>query len=190
MATEEVSGDWEIHVGDRENRHPDPSVERGEVIRDPAPGNQRRLEQRRRTRVSKTGPGRLALTHLLDSVVLIDHFNGLEQAQQYIRMSHGYAAISVITRAEVLAGFDFSPSEAVLKFLDSFPNLALDTTIANLAAELNRENGWKLPDAFQAAFAQHHGLRLATRNIRDFPPEKFQFVEVPYWIKPDKKVAP
>jgi predicted nucleic acid-binding protein len=44
------------------------------------------------------------------------------------------------------------------------------------------ENRWKLPDAFQAALALSRGLRLATRNTRDFPPERFSFVEVPYHL--------
>jgi hypothetical protein len=35
-------------------------------------------------------------------------------------------------------------------------------------------------DALQAAAARQHGLRLATRNTKDFPPERFAFVHVPY----------
>jgi predicted nucleic acid-binding protein len=52
--------------------------------------------------------------------------------------------------------------------------------IADLAASLRREYRWKLPDAFQAALAKHHELRLATRNTEDFPPEAHEFVSVPY----------
>ena len=39
-----------------------------------------------------------------------------------------------------------------------------------------------VPDAFQAALAQLHGLKLATRNHRDFPPDRFSFVVVPYTL--------
>ena len=58
--------------------------------------------------------------------------------------------------------------------------LGIDTEVADLAAALRRANRWKLPDAFQAALARRHGLKLATRNVRDFPPERFDFVEAPY----------
>jgi predicted nucleic acid-binding protein len=53
---------------------------------------------------------------------------------------------------------------------------------ADLATELRCAHGWKLPDAFQAAIARQHGLKLATRNRRDFPPERYDFVLVPYRI--------
>ena len=54
-------------------------------------------------------------------------------------------------------------------------NVLLDSVIL-----IDHFNGWKLPDAFQAALAQHHHLRFATRNIRDFLPERHAFVVVPY----------
>ena len=60
--------------------------------------------------------------------------------------------------------------------------------VADLAAVLRRQHRWKLPDAFQAALAQTHKLRLATRNTRDFPAEKFAFVSVPYESEKGKEV--
>lgn len=41
---------------------------------------------------------------LLDSVILIDHFDGVAAATAYLRTVRS-ARISAITRAEVLAGF-------------------------------------------------------------------------------------
>ncbi len=117
---------------------------------------------------------------LLDSVILIDHFNGVAAATGYLSESGGEAAISVITRAEVLTGFDSNDVQKAMRLLDAFPTLAIDRGIADLAADLRRRHGWKLPDAFQAAIASHAGLRLVTRNVRDFPPQKFDFVIVPY----------
>jgi len=117
---------------------------------------------------------------LLDSVILIDHFNGRAEATEYLRAERGNAAISVITRAEVLAGFDAVGAPRAKALLDLFPVLAITKEVADLAAVLRREHRWKLPDAFQAALAQSHKLRLATRNTRDFPAEKFAFVSVPY----------
>ena len=119
---------------------------------------------------------------LLDSVILIDHFNGLEAATRYLSEHHSDAAISVITRAEVLTGFAQRTAAKATRFLDCFPTLGIDQATADLAAALRRDHGWKLPDAFQAAIAQQHGLRLVTRNARDFPPQRHHFVVIPYRV--------
>jgi predicted nucleic acid-binding protein len=117
---------------------------------------------------------------LLDSVILIDHLNGVKEAGSYLAREREGAAVSVVTRAEVLAGTTSAAEPAVLALLDLFPTLELTRQVADLAAQLRRQHRWKLPDAFQAALAQIHGLQLATRNTRDFPPEEFSFVVVPY----------
>ena len=122
------------------------------------------------------GPLRL----LLDSVILIDHFNGRPEATRYLVSIASEAALSVITRAEVLAGFDPEDRVTAVSLLDRFPILGIDQPVADLAARLRREQRWKMPDAFQAALAQYHGLTLATRNTRDFPPDRHRFVVVPY----------
>ena len=119
---------------------------------------------------------------LLDSVILIDHFNGMEKATRYISGCAGEASISVITRAEVLTGFDRPAARKASRLLDAFATLGIDRTTADLAAALRRQHGWKLPDAFQAAIAEQYGLSLVTRNLRDFPPQRFAFVIVPYRI--------
>ncbi len=122
------------------------------------------------------------MTILLDSVILIDHFNGSAAATAYLHRVRNMAAISVVTRAEVLTGFT-APNEALARpLLDTFPVLPLTREAADLAAKLRREHRWKLTDAFQAALAQIHKLQLATRNTKDFPPEKFSFVTVPYGL--------
>ena len=77
---------------------------------------------------------------LLDSVILIDHFNGVELASRF-------------TAAE-----------------------------ADLAASLRRSEGWRLPDALQAAVAKLNRLGLVTRDAKDFPPERYDFVKLPYAI--------
>jgi predicted nucleic acid-binding protein len=122
------------------------------------------------------------VTVLLDSVILIDHFNGRQEATEYLRRVHSTAAISVITRAEVLTGFDAVGELQAKSLLDLFPVLPLTKESADYAARLRREYRWKLPDAIQAALAQMHKLKLATRNTKDFPPERFEFVIAPYTI--------
>jgi predicted nucleic acid-binding protein len=118
---------------------------------------------------------------LLDSVILIDHFNGITAATAYLRQTRGDAVISVVTRAQVMTGFDEAAREETM-LLDSYQLLEISKPIAALAAHLRREHRWKLPDAFQAALARHHDLCLATRNTRDFPPETHGFATVPYTI--------
>ncbi len=119
---------------------------------------------------------------LLDSVILIDHFNNIEAATNYLQQNREEIAISVITRAEVLAGFEPADALIAAQLLDRFPNLEMTVQVADLAATLRRQERWRLPDAIQAAFAQIHGLRLVTRNRRDFPPEPYNFVLVPYQL--------
>jgi predicted nucleic acid-binding protein len=120
---------------------------------------------------------------LLDSAILIDRFNELPGAKSYLASVRGTAAISVVTRAEVLTGFDDAYRRTAIRFLDFFPALEITTPVADLAANLRRRHGWKLPDAFQAALAQHHGLKLVTRNARDFPPARHEFIVIPYALE-------
>lgn len=123
---------------------------------------------------------------LLDSVILIDHFNGVGAATEYLSSVHVDATISVITRAEVLTGFDRRSGSVARRLLDGFPTLGIDAETADLAAELRRDHGWRLPDAFQAAIAQRHDLKLVTRNRKDFPPQRHGFVVIPYGAKSDR----
>lgn len=122
---------------------------------------------------------------LLDSVIVIDHFNGIAEATRFLRDHREAIAISVITRAEVLTGFDGEQevlAKAVLSELRHFPVTADD---ADLAARLRRQNRWKLPDALQAAIALNRHHRLVTRNSKDFDPTKHAFASIPYVIDPD-----
>ena len=121
------------------------------------------------------------LERLLDSVILIDHFNNIPKATAFIAsLDPGRTAISVITYAEILVGFEDEAAREVKALLNHYQFLSIDEPIAERAAELRRRFGWKLPDAFQAALALHHHLRLCTRNTKQFNPKKHSFVEVPY----------
>jgi predicted nucleic acid-binding protein len=124
----------------------------------------------------------MAMSVLLDSVILIDHLNGVGAATRYLGSIEG-ARISVISRAEVLAGLAVSELPVVKEWLDRYPTISIDRPIADFAADLRRQHKWKLPDALQAAVARQHGLQLATRNTKDFPPRRFSFVVVPYSVR-------
>lgn len=123
------------------------------------------------------------VNRLLDSVILIDHFNGVAPATDYLTRWVSDCAVSAITRAEVLTGFDEADWALPMALLAHYPVLAVDAAIADEAARLRRQYRWKLPDALQAAFAILHGVKLVTRNTRDFPPERFSFVEMPYRLE-------
>ncbi|OHC74683.1 MAG: hypothetical protein A3G18_06860 [Rhodospirillales bacterium RIFCSPLOWO2_12_FULL_58_28] len=120
--------------------------------------------------------------YLLDSVILIDHFNGRSEATGFLLENHESAAVSVITRAEVLTGFDAVGEVQAKAFLNLFPTHALTEDDADLAASLRREHRWKLPDALQAAVAINRRLMLATRNSKDFDPARHSFVAIPYLL--------
>ena len=118
---------------------------------------------------------------LLDSVIIIDHLNGVSQATAWLSSEDWHRmAISVITRAEVLAGASDDESPHIAHLLDSFECLALDLATADRAAQIRREYHLRLPDAFQAAVAELNHLSLVTRDTRDLRPDTFDYVVVPY----------
>ena len=120
---------------------------------------------------------------LLDSVILIDHLNGVRKATQYAsRLDPEKTAVSVITRAEILVGLEDGKRDLVKSLLDQYHTFIIDKTVADLAADLRRRHHWKLPDAFQAAICVQNKINLITRNSKDFDPEKHPFVEIPYTI--------
>ena len=120
---------------------------------------------------------------LIDSVILIDHLNGIKKSTNFIlKLNPKETAVSVITRAEILCGIEEADHLEVMTLLDQYVLLTIDKSIADLSARLRRQFGWKLPDAFQAALARYHKIKLTTRNTRDFNPKKHDFVEIPYLL--------
>ncbi|MFB6272122.1 MAG: PIN domain-containing protein [Salinibacter sp.] len=118
---------------------------------------------------------------LLDSVILIDHFNSIDKATEYLRSIQTEAVVSVVSRAEVLVGFESEEARRRgLGLIDQFSCLPITVDTADRAANLRRKHDWKLPDAFQAALALQSGFTLSTRNTRDFDPEQHEFVTIPY----------
>ena len=126
---------------------------------------------------------------LLDSVILIDHFNGIGPATRFLDEEGMDIALSPVTRAEVLTGFSDDHRPLAAELLDQFPTLPITAAEADLAARLRRSEGWRLPDALQAAVARHNVLDLVTRNTKDFPPDRYDFVMVPYAIEPSGSAA-
>jgi predicted nucleic acid-binding protein len=129
------------------------------------------------------GAAAMKPVYLLDSAILIDHLRGIHQATNWLQRLHeGEAAISVITRAEVMSGGIVSERAAALDLCEQFECLPISKEIADHAADLRRTHRWKLPDAFQAAIAKDQNLRLVTRNTRDFDEKEHAFVLIPYLL--------
>jgi predicted nucleic acid-binding protein len=123
------------------------------------------------------------IKRLLDSVIIIDHMNGIDAATRFIlEINPEQTAISVISWAEILVGVDTESLDLVRSFLNQYNIYSIDKTIADVAAQMRKKYRWKLPDAFQAALAKNHSVLLTTRNTKDFDPAKHAFVEIPYTI--------
>ncbi|MFH1157420.1 MAG: PIN domain-containing protein [Pseudomonadota bacterium] len=124
------------------------------------------------------------LDRLLDSVILIDHLNSVPQATEFlIALDPEKTAISVISYAEILTGLDEEGAKKAGPLLCSYEMLEIDAAVAEKAAAMRWQFGWKLPDAFQVAIAILHGLKLCTRNTKDFDPQKHPFIEIPYLLR-------
>lgn len=122
------------------------------------------------------------VTYLLDSVIVIDHLNGVEPATRFLEEHGATCVLSVITRAETLAGCDAETNAPVRALLNFFDCLPVTAVIADRAADLRRHRRWKLPDAIQAAVAIEHNLVLVTRNTRDFEGCRIPPVHIPYHL--------
>jgi predicted nucleic acid-binding protein len=116
----------------------------------------------------------MPITALFDSSAVILYFNDALSEQSLAVMTQaiqtGSGAISVITRAEVLAWPSHtaqSIQEAVAG-MTGFAQLGVDTLVADEAARIRRECNLKLPDALIAATALLHGVPVVTANARDF----------------------
>ena len=124
----------------------------------------------------------MASVFLLDSPILIDFLNGIQEAKSLIAdLKPKQTAISVITYTEILVGMDTSlQKQAFDSMMDSCLYFSIKKSTAQIAADLKREYRWKLPDAYQAAIAVEHKMTLLTRNTKDFDPSVHKFVKIPY----------
>lgn len=107
---------------------------------------------------------------LIDSNIIIYHFNGVEKATQFLSQNRGNMSISMMTVAEVLS---FAPDTQALKLAEKFLNeqftwLDISREIILKSAEIRREKKIKTPDAIIGATALCHGLALVSRNSKDF----------------------
>lgn len=120
---------------------------------------------------------------LLDSNILIDVLRGEQQALAWLQADGAGAAISVISWIEILVGCQGEETTTVQTWLQSFPRLELNQAIAAETVSCRKALGLKIPDAIILATARCHGLKLVSRNSRDFP-ATLGDVLMPYELNP------
>jgi len=82
------------------------------------------------------------LERLLDSVILIDHFNSVPQASEFLlALNPEKTAISVISYAEILTGLDEDGVKKARPLLNSFKMLEIDAAVAEKAA-ITKTTAW------------------------------------------------
>jgi predicted nucleic acid-binding protein len=111
---------------------------------------------------------------LLDTAVLVDLLRKSPAALLWLRSTSGKSAVSVVSLTELYAGARTRREEQDILVLEhSLRLLNLDRDIAVRAGVFVRLYGASHsiddPDAIIAATAEHHGLRLATLNVKHFP---------------------
>ena len=111
---------------------------------------------------------------LLDTNILIEVLRGNEQAKDLITAQTSPPSISVVSVVELHAGYKSRREElAGERLLGQSSVLSLTVDIAKRASVFSRlyqhSHGLDDMDAIIAATAEHHGLRLATLNVRHFP---------------------
>lgn len=111
---------------------------------------------------------------LLDSTVMIDLLRDKEPAKRFVLTLTAKPAASVVTLTELLAGARSKKEEAAIAGLRQWVRLLpVDEGIAERAGQFIKHfrasHGTDDFDALIAATAEHHGLPLATANIKHFP---------------------
>jgi hypothetical protein len=114
------------------------------------------------------------VTILVDTNIVIEFLRGNSTAVAWFDGLDERVAISAISLLELYAGARSQRDEqdiiAVRQRLDC---LLINQDIGERAGAIMRHyrksHGIDIPDALIAATAEHHGLRLATLNVKHFP---------------------
>jgi predicted nucleic acid-binding protein len=112
--------------------------------------------------------------HLLDTSVLVPILRKNEIALAWFESSTDEPRMSVVSLTELYLGIRRQREERDLVELEQAVRpLPVDRDIAIRAGVFVRHYGpshaVEIPDALIAATAEHHGLRLATLNVKHFP---------------------
>ena len=111
---------------------------------------------------------------LVDTNILIDYLRGRPDAIAWLEALEERTAISAISVLELYAGARGQRDERdIIALREQLTCLPAGEEITERAGAILRHysmsHGIDIPDAIIAATAEHHGLRLATLNVKHFP---------------------
>jgi predicted nucleic acid-binding protein len=111
---------------------------------------------------------------LFDTTILIDYLRGHEAARRLVELIGAKPHVSAASVLELYAGLRGRRDEQQTEqFLSQTVLLPVTVDIAKRAGVFVRHyhasDGVAPMDALIAATAEHHGLRLATLNVKHFP---------------------
>ena len=111
---------------------------------------------------------------LLDTNILIDYIRRAPTAVAWLRSLPGAPCISVISILELHVGARSQLEEREIELVCApLRRLSITEEIAKSGGSLMRHfgksHGLDVPDAIISATAQHHGLKLATLNVKHYP---------------------
>jgi len=120
---------------------------------------------------------------LVDTNIFVDYSRQRSSAIEYLGRIDGVPSTSIVCVAELIAGAASQREERRIQaFLSTVRVLAASYEIALRAGAFVRHyrasHGVGLGDALIAATAEHHGLELATLNVKHFP--MFPRLKPPY----------
>ncbi len=112
------------------------------------------------------------MTMLIDTNILIYHTTGSQAATTFLArlLTQQVLHISVLTKIEFLGWDKHTPEgfEKCRRLIRNSHIYPVEEEISNKAIEIRRKSPIKLADSVIAATALLNGLKLATRNQKDF----------------------
>jgi predicted nucleic acid-binding protein len=123
------------------------------------------------------------VTVLLDTSVLVDCLRQLPKALTWLTSKSARPSLSVISLSELLAGARSQADEKQIELLVvAMKVLPVSRPIAVATGmhlkHFRKSHSVEIADALIAATAEHHGLELATLNVKHFP--MFKRLKAPY----------
>ena len=120
---------------------------------------------------------------LLDTSILVDFMRGKTEAISFVESLGRAASLSVVSVAELFTGAKRQTEEREIRDLvGDLQVFVVSQPIAERAGahvkHFAASHSLALPDALIAATAEHHGLALATLNVKHFP--MFKKLRAPY----------
>jgi predicted nucleic acid-binding protein len=120
---------------------------------------------------------------LFDTCIVIDLLRNRQSAVAWLAELGRQPHVSVVTIAELRSGQrGLNEPRAIDRFLSGSIGLDVSADVAEQAGafmqRFRKSHALDLADALIAATAAHHGLALATLNLKHFP--MFPHLEAPY----------